>query len=296
MNLQALEVFCEVVRHQSFSRGADAAGITQSAASQLVANLERELGFRLIDRSRRPLRPTPEGEIYFPGCRDVLRRHRAILEEIHRHREEVSGELKVVSIYSTGLHTLSGRVEAFTSRYPAATIRLDYSLPDEVYQAVSSEEAEVGIVSFPRARRGLHVIPWLEEELDLVCPVDHPLARRRRVRVRQLDGIAFVAFHPGLRIRREVDRELRRHHTTVKVVGEFDNVETIKQALEISSAVSILPRPTTERETRRGVLARVELADLELRRPIGIIHRRRDPLSSVAEKFVEDLRSSPPSS
>ena len=103
LNLQALEVFCEVVRRQSFSRGAATCGISQSAASQLVAHLEEELGFQLIDRRHRPLEPTAEGTRYHEGCQELLYNHRALLDEIRRHQKALADTVRVASIYSAGL-------------------------------------------------------------------------------------------------------------------------------------------------------------------------------------------------
>src|SRR5688500_6453961 len=97
VRLQALQVFCEVVRLQSFSRGATASGISQSAASQLIRHLEDELRVELIDRKQTPLRPTPEGEIYYRGCQELLHGHRLVVDEMRRVSAEVSGLVRVAS-------------------------------------------------------------------------------------------------------------------------------------------------------------------------------------------------------
>ena len=289
MNLQAIGVFCDVAREQSFSRGADVAGISQSAASQLVAHLEGELGFKLLDRSRRPLRLTREGELYFEGAQELLSGHRMLLDEIRQLGEALAGTVRVASIYSAGLHTLSAYIQGFMTDFDGATVRLSYFLPARVVTAVIDDEADIGVVSYPRPHRELHIIPWVDEEMVLACPADHPLASRGRMPLKALDGEAFVAFDRGLRIRREIDKTLRANQVGVRVVSEFDNIETVKQALEVSQAVTLLPRASIERELQRGTLAQVDLEDCGLRRPLGIIHKRKKRLNRTTERFIEAL-------
>lgn len=289
MNLQALEVFCEVVRRQSFSRGAAAFGVSQSAASQLVAHLEEELGFKLIDRRHRPLEPTSEGAKYYEGCQELLYKHRALLDEIHRHQKALADTVRVASIYSAGLHTLSGYIGRFMRRHEGATVRLEYFHPSKVHTVVLDDEADIGVTSYPRPNRQLCVIPWVEEAMVLACPVNHRLSRLKTMPLELLEGESFVAFDRELKIRREIDRTLKKHHVSVKIVSEFDNIETIKQALEISRAVSILPHPSIEREVQRETLAEVEIEDIDLRRPVGIIHKRGNKLTPTAQRFVSSL-------
>ncbi len=299
VNLQGLEVFCEVVRLRSFSRGAEAVGITQSAASQLVAHLEEALGLKLIDRRQRPLRPTAEGQQYYQGCRQMLHGYAAMVDRVQRQNNAGGGSVRVVSIYSVGLHTLSPRVQRFLQENAGSTVRLGYYHPVKVYGAVLDNEAEVGVVSYPKSVRQLEVIPWIEEEMVVACPPDHPLAEsgpladagKPSIELSELEGAGFVAFDADLQIRREIDKKLKQKQVTVQILSEFDNIETIKQALEISHAVSILPRPTVLREVERGNLVELHISDVDLRRPVGIVHKKRPKLTPTAELFIDSLRA-----
>jgi DNA-binding transcriptional LysR family regulator len=294
VNLQAMEVFCEVVRLRSFSRGAVSFGLTQSAASQIVGHLEDTTDVRLIDRQSRPLRPTPEGQTYYQGCLQLLHGHRSLVERLEQQHSAIAGSVRVVSVYSIGLYTLNQAVQRFMQQNAGATVRLEYYHPLKVYGAVLEDEAEVGVVSYPKGGRQFEVLPWLDEAMALACPPGHPLAENPSISIRDLDGHSFVAFDADLEIRRAVDRLLRHHHVSVEIVSEFDYVETIKQALEISGAVSLLPRPSFEREVERGNLVDVKLADVDLHRPVGIIHKKRKKLSPTAQRFIDSLRSGTP--
>ena len=99
MNFEALQIFCDVVRFQSFSRGAIANSISQSAASQAVRQLEKRLQVQLIDRSKRPWLMTVEGKIFFQGCQEIVERYRELAESIHQHQEPSGYTIKLASIY-----------------------------------------------------------------------------------------------------------------------------------------------------------------------------------------------------
>ena len=291
MHIKALKVFCDVVGWRSFSRAADENGISQSGASQVVHQLEQRLGVKLIDRSKRPFVLTPEGETYYEGCRKLVQRYDALEDQVRTLHEEVAGRVRVVSIYSVGLHLMNRYLQQFLSHYPKANVRLEYQHPHRVYEAIEKDQADIGLVSYPRASRSVEAIPWREEPMVLVCSANHPLAHLKRVDLESLQDENFIGFDSDLTIRRELDRVLQLHDVEVRVVMEFDNVETMKRAVEIGAGVSILPQPAVAAEVAGGTLVAVPLTTDELVRPLGIIHRRGKDLSSTTRRFIDLLQS-----
>src|SRR5262249_11622262 len=150
--------------------------------------------------------------------------------------------------------------------------------------------ADIGLVSFPRRSRELVSIPWREEPMVLVCSPAHPLAESKSVKPAQLDGERYIAFDKGLIIRREVDRFLREHGAHVDVAMEFDNIENIKKAIEVSGGVALLPEPRLQREVKAGTLVAVPLAGCRLVRPLGIIYDRRHRLNTTILRLIDLLR------
>lgn len=292
MQLEALKIFCDVVRWASFSRGAAENGISQSSASQAVHNLEERLGVKLIDRSKRPLVPTEHGRIYYDGCKELINRYLEIEDRVRSldNAENVTGVVRIAAIYSVGIHQLNCHIEQFQERYPAAECRLECQHPNRVLESVREETAELGILSFPRKWADLSVEPWREEEMVLALPPNHPLATLDKVEVSLLDGEKFVQFDPGLAIRRAIDRFLKRHGALVETALEFDNVENIKRAVEEGLGLAILPGPNLEREVLSGSLFAVPLKDRRLTRPLAIIHRGASTLGVAATRFLELLK------
>jgi DNA-binding transcriptional LysR family regulator len=290
MNLSNFKLFCDVVRYKSFSRGAAINGITQSAASQTINSLEREVGVQLIDRRKRPFILTAEGEIYYQGLCEILHQYETTKASIENLRNNVSGTVRVAAIYSIGLHDMNEVMQRFMTLYPKAKVCLEYQLPSKIYDAIVNEEADIGIVSYPVEDHDLSVIPLRSENMALVCHPEHHLARLETVSPDQLDGEDFVSFDRELAISRELERFFRKQNISVRKVMEFDNVETIKQAVEIGAGVTILPEPTVRRDAQRGTLAAITLQNCDMQRPIGIIYQHRKIFTPAITRFIELLQ------
>jgi DNA-binding transcriptional LysR family regulator len=289
VHLETLRLYCDVVRLRSFSRGAEQNFVSQSAASQAVQQLETQLGVALIDRTKRPFVVTREGEAFYGAARGILESWEKAKAEVVAVKARVDGTVRVAAIYSVGLHDMSRPMQQFMSLYPEARVQLECLHPHKVVEAVLTGEADIGVMSYPPAERALRVVPLREEPMALVCHPHHRLARRRIVMPAELGGEAFVAFDPGLTIRKAIDRALRQHNVRVNIVMEFDNIETIKQAIIIAAGISILPRRTVQKEASIKTLAVVDVAMPNLVRPVGIVHRRQKPLTPTAERFVQML-------
>ena len=295
MQFEALKIFCDVVRLASFSRGAAENGVSQSTASQAVQNLEERLGVKLIDRSKRPLVPTPHGRVYFEGCRDLVERYGDVERRVRDlgRGERVSGVVRIAAIYSVGLGHLTRDIDAFVARHPEADCRLECMHPKQVVEYVQDGRADLGIVSFPRKWPGLDVVGWRDEEMVVAAPPGHPLAVPEGVEVGRLDGARFVHFDPGLPIRRAIDRHLRRRLVQVETNLVFDNIENIKRAVEVGAGVALLPRPTLEREVEAGSLVACPLRDHPLSRPLAIVHRGEATLGLAGLRVLAALRFGP---
>ena len=293
MHLETLRLYCDVVRLRSFSRGAEQSFVSQSAASQAVQQLEAELGVALMDRTKRPFVVTPEGLAFYEACRGLLESWEKVKAEVAAVKARVDGTVRVAAIYSVGLHDVSRHMQKFMSLYPEARVQLECLHPHKVVEAVLEGEADVGIMSYPPADRALSIVPLRAEPMAFVCHPGHRLARRKLVRPADLNGETFIAFDPGLTIRKAIDRALRQHNVKVNIVMAFDNIETIKQAIIIDAGVSVLPRHTVQKEVGIRTLAVVPLAIPDLVRPVGIIHRRQKPLTPTVSRFIQLLKDAP---
>jgi DNA-binding transcriptional LysR family regulator len=289
MQIEALKVFCDVARLRSFSQAATTNGLSQPAVSQIVLHLERRLAVQLIDRSTRPFRLTPQGQIYYDGCRGLLEQYIELETSVRSSQTELAPLVQVAAIYSVGLSDMHQYVERLARRLPDAKVHIEYLHPDLVYQRTLDGTADLGLVSYPKKSRDLTALPWREEPMVLACAPGHPLAQQTRVRPAQLDGLRWVGFDTSLVIHKKLEAFLRQCHTHADVQMRFDNIESIKRAVELSTGVALLPLPTIEREIQAGTLVGIPLSGAKLVRPLAIIHRRQRRLSAAVMGFIEVL-------
>src|SRR6266481_4810465 len=192
------KLFRDIAQSRSVSRGASQNGISQSAASQHIQELEKKLRVSLLDRTTRPLTLTAVGKLYFDLCRDVLRREEEFQAAVDELKARVEGSVRVASIYSIGLSEMSRLQEEFSRRYPNAQLHVDYLRPQKIYEALLADQADLGLVSYPVATKDLAVIPWREEEMVVAAPVSHPLAAKPVLLPADLTGQDYIGFDEDL--------------------------------------------------------------------------------------------------
>jgi DNA-binding transcriptional LysR family regulator len=289
MQLETLKVFCDVVETKSFSKAAVLNFVSQSAVSQQMRSLEEKYDQKLVERGKRNLSPTMAGRVLYEVAKDVLLRLEAMETRLQQLSKSVVGEVRVATIYSVGMHELHPYLTEFMRRYPGARVRMEYSRANRIYEAVVGNTTDVGIVAYPARRSGIEILPFKQDELVLVCSPEHPLARYRKVEMAKLAGQPFIAFERDIPTRRAVDRILKNHKIKVKMVMEFDNVETIKRAIEINAGVSVLPNMTVSREVALGTVATVRFAKESHFRPLGVLVKRGRDIPTVMKRFLDVL-------
>jgi DNA-binding transcriptional LysR family regulator len=290
MDLEHLKLFKDIAQARSVSRGAFQNGISQSAASQHLQDLEQRVGVTLLDRSRRPLTVTDAGKLYLDMCRDVLRTRDDFMAALERLKAEVEGSVRVASIYSVGLSEMSRLEEEFSRRYPQARLEVEYLRPEKVYEAVATDRADLGLMSYAESTKEVMVLPWRQEEMVVAASHYHPLAGKSEVSPHELEGLDFVGFDEDLPIRRDIDRFLREHHVHVNITLHFDNLQMIKEAVAHGSGISIMPARIMEEEIAQGRLVPISIAGFELFRPVCIVHRRKKRFHRAGQAFLDLLQ------
>jgi LysR family transcriptional regulator, transcriptional activator of the cysJI operon len=291
MHIETLKVFCDLVDTQSFSLAAERNFVTQSAVSQQIRTLEDKFQRRLLERvrGRREVKLTPAGEVFYRECKNVLLSYDNLQESMRSLTGTISGTVKIATVYSVGLHELPAKVREFMSKFPNAKIDLEYSRTTRVVRDVLNGVVELGVVAFPEQRRGLTIVSMQSDRLVLICPPDHEFAEREQIKSKELKGHDFVFFERDIPTRKATDKILKNYGVEVRKAAEFDNIETIKRAVEVGFGLAIVPHPSVYDEEKNNQLSVIQLAEKEWVRPVGVIYRNDRTLSLAAKKFVQLL-------
>jgi DNA-binding transcriptional LysR family regulator len=289
VHIETLKIFCDLADSRSFSKTAERHLLSQSAISQQLAQLELAHKCQLIARKKRPIELTTAGQVFYKAAKDILERYDQLRTELTALKTGVETRINVAAIFSIGMHSLPDYVKKFMIRYPTVNMRIEYFSADKVYEMVLNGEFDIGLVAVPKKDRRLDVYEFEEEPLVLVCSPKHPLAGETRADIHKLQFERFIAFEKDVPTRIWIDNILSRYSTVVRTVMEFDNVETVKRAVEINAGVSILPQATVIQEVAGGTLKAIPFSNERLLRPTGIIIRKGRTLSQAAHYFIEIL-------
>jgi DNA-binding transcriptional LysR family regulator len=290
MHIDMLKVFCDLADLRSFSRTAEKHLLSQSAVSQQLAQLELSHKCQLINRKKRPIELTKEGQLLYRAARDMLDRYELLKNELNTLQKSSVSRINVAAIFSIGMHTLPDYVKKFMVRYPNVNVHIEYFSARRIYELVLAGDVDIGLVAVPKRDKRLDVYDFEDEPLVLVCSPKHPLSRESQVDIHKLQFERFIAFEKDVPTRMWIDNILERYNIVVRPVMEFDNIETVKRAVEINSGVSILPRTAILQELGSETIKAIAFSNEKFVRPTGIIVRKGKILGQVGRYFIELLR------
>ena len=290
MQIESLKVFCDLSETESFTKAAQINGVTQSAVSQQISSLERQFKSLLIERSKKKFRLTREGQVLYEYSKQVIQTYDALHSKLQEIKDIVSGNIRVATIYSIGLHDLPPYIKKFLKDYPTVHVHVEYRRANQVYDDVLGNVVDIGLVAYPVKDAKLEIIPLRKDPLVLVCHPQHPFAKSKTVKLKSLAGQKFIGFEPDIPTRKALDKVLKEHNIEVKNVMEFDNIETVKRAVEIDAGVSIVPQSTIGQEIAKQTLVALPFEEIELHRPLAVLYKKNKVLSPAMRQFVNILK------
>src|SRR5881396_3320770 len=290
MQIDSLKVFCDLADTESFTKAAQINDVTQSAVSQKISSLEKTFKSLLIERSKKKFRLTREGQVLYEYSKQIIATYDALHSKLQEIKDIISGTIRVATIYSVGLHDLPPYLKKFLKGYPTVTVHVEYRRPNEVYEDVTGNVVDLGLVAYPNRDAKLEVVPLRKDPLVLICHPQHPFAKNKSIKLKALSGQKFIGFQPDIPTRKALDKILKENNVEVQHVMEFDNIETVKRAVEIDAGVAIVPQGTVVQEVSKQTLAQVGLDDGEYFRPLAAIYKKSKVLSPAMKQFLAILK------
>jgi DNA-binding transcriptional LysR family regulator len=289
MQIENFKIFADLVETKSFSKAAKLNNITQSAVSQQARAMERHFKTLLIDRSQKQFQLTREGMRVYESAKELLHAYEKLLSELQEMKKVISGTIRISTIYSIGLHELPPYIKKFLHDYPSVNVRVEYRRSNLVYEDILHNSVDFGLVAFPTKTRQIEALPFRNDRLILITHPAHPLAKRTDLELHELQGHKFIGFDPDIPTRKAIDHIFRENKLDIEPVMEFDNIETVKRAVEIDHGIAIVPLATVQQEGKQNTLAIVPIKGKEFTRPLAILHRKGRVLTPAMKKFIETL-------
>jgi DNA-binding transcriptional LysR family regulator len=290
MQIESLKVFCDLAETESFTKAAQINSVTQSAVSQQISALERTFKSLLIERSKKKFRLTREGQTLYEYSKQIIQTYESLHSKLQELKDIISGTIRVATIYSIGLHDLPPYVKKFMKIYPTVNVHVEYRRANQVYEDVLGNVVDLGLVAYPTKDAKLEIIPLRKEPLVLIVHPQHPFAKLKAVKLKALAGQKVIGFEPDIPTRKALDKILKEYGVDVKHVMEFDNVETVKRAVEIDAGISIVPQGTVLQEINKQTLVGLPIDDGDFFRPLAAIYKKNKVLSPAMKQFLTILK------
>ncbi|HUT45421.1 MAG TPA: LysR family transcriptional regulator [Sedimentisphaerales bacterium] len=290
MHIEMLKIFCDLADLRSFSKTAEKHILSQSAISQQLAQLELAHKCQLINRKKRPIELTKAGQLLYHASKDILDRYEQLKNELTTLQKSSVSRINIAAIFSIGMHTLPDYIKKFMVSYQDVNVHVEYFSARRIYELVLAGDVDIGLVAVPKRDKRLDVYDFEDEPLVLVCNPNHPLARESQVDIHRLQFERFIAFEKDVPTRAWIDSILERYNIVVRPFMEFDNIETIKRAVEIKSGISIMPQTAILQEVSSGTIKAIPFSNENFIRPTGIIVRKGKIFGQAGRYFIELLR------
>jgi DNA-binding transcriptional LysR family regulator len=253
--------------------------------------MEKQFKVLIVDRSQKQFRLTPEGEEIFAAYIKILTTYENLENDLMSMQNVLSGEIHVSTVYSIGLHELPPYIKHFLVQYPEINLKVEYRRSNLVYQDIEQSAVDLGLVAYKSNAENLEFIPFKEDNLVFVCSPKHPFSKNRNIQINDFEGANFVAYEKDIPTRKASDEIFEKNNISVNNVKEYDNTETVKNAVEINTGIALIPETSVKQELKQRNLIKLYLPDLDLKRPLYIVHKKGKILSPARQKFIELLTS-----
>ena len=294
MLTESLKVFCDLMETQSFSKTALLNNVSQSAVSQQLKSIEKRQGRQLVQREKRRLSLTAEGEIFYGYAREIVRRFDEMQHRIQALSGEVSGTVRLSAIYSVGMTELAPFLKTYIKSHPGVDLRLSYTQAKNIYDDVASGQIDLGVVAFPRSQRNVDAVPFAQDPMVVICSVSNPLSTQPSVSPGELGEHPLILFTPEAPTRTAIDRYFRKHGVTLRSVMELDHIATLIHAVEVGIGISLVPSSALKRGRFKDTLKALPLRGKPLIRPLGVLQRKKRSFSMATQKLFETLTRNNP--
>jgi DNA-binding transcriptional LysR family regulator len=228
--------------------------------------------------------------VLYDYSKQIIQSYESLHSKLQELKDIISGTIRVATIYSIGLHDLPSYVKRFMKSYPTVNVHVEYRRANQVYDDVLSNVVDMGLIAYPVKDPKMEIVALRKEPLTLICHPQHPFAKLKSVKLKALTGQSIIGFEPDIPTRKALDKILKEHGVEIKHVMEFDNIETVKRAVEIDAGVSIVPLGTIAQEIAKQTLIAVEIEDGDFFRPIAAIYKKNKVLSPAMKQFLTILK------
>ena len=290
MDFRKLQALCQLIELKSFTRAAQALGLSQPTVSEQIRALEEELGQKLVDRAGREVEATPAGRLCYAHARKILRMQSEMAQAMEQYQGVLRGTVAVGASTIPGTYILPELINTFHHLYPAVTVQVHIGSSRLIGRKVLEGDCDFGLAGDAWAERGLEWKPVIDDVLCLVARPDHPLATRTEpLSIADLFAHPFVLREQGSGTRSVVAAKLEASgykESDLQTVAWLGSNEAVREGVKAGLGLAILSACSVAEDIRRRTLVALPLQAIQLRRPFLLVHRRNKALGPAAAALM----------
>lgn len=292
MIVDTLKVFVTVAEQSNFSRAAEILNLSQPGVSLHIRNLENEFGVKFLHRSSKQVKMTEAGHILYAHAKEILSQYETATEEIALLRNVVTGSLKIGASFTIGEYILPRLLSQFVNQYPQVDIQVNIANTEEIAHGIHNHELDIGLVEGETEYPEIQLNPpFMEDEMVLVTPSDHPLTSLRTVNSSMLHNLVWVFRESGSGTRAFSDQYIEKLGLRVKRSFVFNSSQGVKEAVIAGLGVAMLSRLVIHKELESGDLQSIQINEQRLSRNFYVLQDPKSSLDTMAVKvFIQKLR------
>ncbi len=293
MDLEKLKTFYVIAQTKSFTKAAEELNLTQPAVSSQISSLEGKYGIKLFERIGRKVYLTKAGEVLLPYAERII----ALAEEaklaITKVKDPTFGKLNFGASMISGIHIIPGILEEFKRKHPNIETHVHITYAYEILNMIEENKIDFGIVDergTERTKMIFDIQPLVEDKLILAVHPTHKLAKKKRIKIRDLERENLILTEKRSSIRAFFELSLAKKGYILSPFMEFGNVEAVKKMVEKGLGVAVLSRLSIREEVKLGLLKDVGIEDIDTRRFVLLIKRKEKEFFPATKLFIDYLQ------
>ncbi|WP_028399297.1 LysR family transcriptional regulator [Ectobacillus panaciterrae] len=290
MIVDTLKIFVTVVEQKHFSRAAEILNLSQPGVSLHIRNLENELGVKLITRSPKHVQVTEAGEILYIRSKQILSHYEEAKKEINELFHVVTGNLRIGASFTIGEYILPKVLAEYTNQHPRVDIQVMISNTEEVIQALRFNTIDIGLIEGKVIHADIEADPFMEDEMIVIVPPQHPLSQRRVIEKERLQNQVWILREQGSGTRTYSDQFIRDLHLKMQRHFIFSSIQGVKEAVAAGLGIAVLSSWTVRKELEAREVHTFRIKNVTLKRQFSIVRQKQSDASSKAvEVFLRKI-------
>lgn len=289
MQIDELKTFLTLCEIKNFTHTAEKLSMSQPTVSLHIKNLEQEFQTMLFQRSSKKLSITPTGELLYERAKQMMQIFENAKQQIAAHHHTIQGELKIGASYTIGEYILPKILASFKEHHPHLSLQIIIGNTKEIVEHVKLLQVDVGLIEGTTNEKDIHVTPFMEDELVIVCSKLHPLAKHKQITVSQLQNEDWIIRETGSGTGEYLHHVFNQHGLKVRSLTTISSTQGIKESVIHNLGIALLSRNTIQRELQLGVLHEFKLETKPFIRTFSIVNSPIMAHRQNLQAFLEEI-------